>query len=126
MVARELKQRPIRQKASKAGDEHRRCDRERIGQVCDVGQVPSRVGTDHHELPEGEVHNARDAKGQRDPERDDTIERPDDDAVEDLPENYLGHWRLGSGRWSAAADTCGWRSGHPLARSLAWGYRAMA
>ena len=43
----------------------------------------------------------------RDAEGNDAVQRPDDDAVQELPENDLGHWRIGSARGSRALVAVG-------------------
>ena len=82
------------QETREAGDQHSQHHRDGVGQMGDVGEMPGGVGPDHHELPEGKIHDAGDAKRQRDAESNDAVERPDDDAVQELPENDLGHRRL--------------------------------
>ena len=57
------------------GDEAGRHHRHRVGQPAALGERVGRVGADHHELAEGEVHDARDAEGQGDAERDDAVHR---------------------------------------------------
>ena len=57
----------------------------------EVGEIPGRIGSDHHELPEGKVHDADDAERHGDAERDNSIERTQNDAIEDLPDNDLRH-----------------------------------
>src|SRR4029450_12033055 len=70
-----------------AGGDHRH----RIGQPAALGEGVGRVGADHHELAESKVHDARDAEGESDPERDDAVHGADDGAVQHLTKNQLRH-----------------------------------
>src|SRR5207247_2281977 len=91
VVAREAEERLVGEIPGGGGDEARGDDRHGVRQVEALGQRVRRVGADHHELAQREVHDARDAERQRDAERDDPVHGADDGAIQDLPEDELRH-----------------------------------
>ena len=91
IVAGEAEEGLVGEVAGGGSDEAGGHDRRRVGQAPVLGQRVGRVGPDHHELTEGEVHDAGDAEGERDAERDDAVHGADDRAVQHLAEDELGH-----------------------------------
>ena len=70
---------------------HRRQCGERIGNADAIHHVPDEIGAQHHELAQREVDDAGDAEGQGHAEREDAIQRADDDPVHRLPDQQLQH-----------------------------------
>ena len=100
-------------KPARPSDQNCQYDGDGVRQMRDVGQMPCGIRSDHHELPKGEVHDAGNAERQGDAKGNDAIKRPHDDAVEELPENDLGHRRLGSARGSRALVAVGRETNTP-------------
>lgn len=95
VVAREAEEDLVGDEARQRRRGDRDDDGERVGDADVVGHEPADISADCHEGAEREVDDAGDAEGQRHPEGDDAVEGADDDAVQQLADEKLGHGYFG-------------------------------